>query len=62
MSTERKIQTTAGELTIDVDALAHHVAEGNIPADIAGMWVDRDAINEALMRQCNFLENEEFLR
>jgi hypothetical protein len=48
---ERKIQTDYGQFTIDQDALAYHVAQGNIPADIAAMWLDRDALNEMLKKQ-----------
>jgi hypothetical protein len=53
---ERKIQTDYGELTIDEDALAYHVAQGNIPADIAAMWLDRDALNEMLRKQSELLD------
>jgi hypothetical protein len=53
---ERKIQTDYGELTIDEDALAYHVAQGNIPADMAAMWLDRDFINEMLKKQFDQLD------
>jgi hypothetical protein len=53
---ERKIKTDYGELTIDEDALAYHVAQGNIPADIAASWLDKDALNEAFRKQSEVLD------
>jgi len=36
------IKTDRAEIKLDEAALAHHVAAGNIPAEIAASWRDPD--------------------
>ena len=46
---EEQIDLGDGDsITIDKDALAHHVEAGNIPAEIAAMWLKPGYLEEML--------------
>jgi hypothetical protein len=51
-----RIKLDYGEIELDEAALAHHVAAGNIPAEIAEKWLDRDWLNKALSQQMEKLD------